>query len=412
MEDKQKNSMKHILLSAFACDPTKGSEMGNGWNWATGLAKKEFKVDCITRNIARKQIDSHVKQQNLTFHYLTLPFGLERLYGMSKAGMYIYYLMWQWCAYLLAKKLNREYNFDLVHHVTWGSIQLGSFMYKLDVPLIFGPAGGGQVAPVAFRKYFLHHWGVEEKREKISRFLLRYNPACKKMLAKARLILVSNQDTNTLVAKNGGINIKFALDAALSNEFYPRDFIKNKPKSGHLKLLWVGRLMPRKGILLLIEVMKELADVPGITLTVVGDGEMKIALLEKVSEYNLQSTIDWKGNVEFSTIRDYYNSHDAFIFTSLRDSGGVQLVEAMAFGLPVITLNLHGQSVIVNDEIGMVCDCLTPNIAIQSLKNAILEFYHYPDIVLKKGNAAHEFALKQNWEKKIGYIVDNYYSNL
>jgi hypothetical protein len=80
--------------------------------------------------------------------------------------MYLYYILWQWMAYRLAKKLNQSLGFYRAQHVSWGSIQLGSFLYRLDVPFIFGPAGGGQHAPDAFKEYFLEHWSAEEKRKK------------------------------------------------------------------------------------------------------------------------------------------------------------------------------------------------------------------------------------------------------
>src|SRR5258705_7949801 len=157
-----------ILLSAFACDPSKGSEPNHGWNWAIGLAEKSFEVHCFTREEGRPAIESHKIPANLHFHYLALPLCLEKLYYSSTAGMYLYYLLWQWAFASKAKKLHRKVQFSIAHHVTWGSTQMGSFLYKIGIPYIFGPAGGGQKAPVNFKKYFLHHWAREEKREKIA----------------------------------------------------------------------------------------------------------------------------------------------------------------------------------------------------------------------------------------------------
>ncbi len=51
--------------------------------------------------------------------------------------MYLYYILWQWNAYKQAVALHSHYNFDVVHHVTWGSLQMGSFMYKINAPIHF-----------------------------------------------------------------------------------------------------------------------------------------------------------------------------------------------------------------------------------------------------------------------------------
>ena len=401
--------MERILLSAFACDPSKGSEPANGWNWSVGLAKKGYEVHCLTRNTGRSSIESHAGTEHLYFHYVVLPFGLERLYSKGTISMYLYYLLWQWFAYKKAKVLHHQYSFSLAHHVTWGSLQMGSFLYKLRIPFVFGPAGGGQNAPESLKKYFLHHWPSEKKREKVSAYMLKYNPACKQMLKNATAVLVSNTETLLLAKSAGAKNVFLSLDATVPDSFFPEVFVPKSPVENQLKLLWVGRFMPRKGILLVLDVMKELKEYRGITLTVVGDGEMKDAFLEKIKQDQLDDTVHWKGKVPFEEVREYYASHDVFFFTSLRDSGPAQLVEAMSFGLPVVTINLHGQAMIVNEQRGILCAYDNPELAIYALKKAILSLYNRPETVEKMSQAAYDFASNQNWNKKIDTIVNEYY---
>lgn len=289
---------------------------------------------------------------------------------------------------------------------------MGSFMYKLGAPFIFGPAGGGQHAPAAFKKYFLNYWPDEEKRTKISKLMLRYNPACKTMFRRAKTIIVSNPETFEMVESSGGKHIKVALDASLPDSFFPPAKIIKKTTYGKLNLLWTGRFLPRKGVLLLLDVMNELKEYKNITLTVVGDGEMRESFLNKLQEYQLQDTVVWKGKVAFDEIKKYYESHDAFFFTSLRDSCPPQCIEAMAYGMPVITLNLHGQGFIVNDLTGIRCAATNPEIAINGLKEAILKLAHHPELVQQMSAAASDFASKQKWTEKIDTIVKLYYPKI
>jgi len=402
--------MKKVLLSAFACDPQLGSEAGYGWNWSLGLANKGFEVHCLTRELGKANIDGIIKPHNLYFHYIKLPLGLEKLYSSSRFGMYLYYLLWQLLAYNKARTLNNKLNFNIVHHVTWGSVQLGSFLYKLDIPFIFGPAGGGQISPSAFKNYFGKSWNVEEKRNKVSAFLVKYNPACRNMLKKATTVWVSNQETADLVKKIRFSEVNQTLDTALPLDFYPKNFQPKKPEKGTLKLLWVGRLMPRKGVMLLLDVMEKLKEYPGIVLTMVGDGEQRERILEAIKFKELGSIVIFKGKVPYEEVKKFYNSHDAFFFTSLRDSGAVQLVEAMAFGMPVVTINLHGQSIIVNDETGFRCPCKDPAEAIEALTNSILKLYCDSDLLGRMSLAAHKYALQQTWDQKIDTVVNQSYA--
>jgi len=400
--------MKRILLSAFACDPTRGSERSNGWSWAVGLAMKGFDVHCITREVSRSGIGTKTLPPNLKFTYVRFPLVMERLYSSDRAK-YLYYLLWQWKAYKLALAMHKVNRFDLVHHITFGSLQMGSFMYKFDIPFIFGPAGGGQMAPAAFREFFGTSWSTEETRSKVSRLLIKFNPAFRPMLKKASHVLAANEDTFRVAKSSGGVNVSLVTDVGVPDSFIPLKNIVKTPRDGQLKLLWVGGILPRKGLLLTLELMNELKGYPGITLTVVGDGPMRNECLEKLQAYALEDTVHWEGSVPFSEIGSYYSDHDVFLFTSLRESGGVQLVEAMAYGMPVITLDLHGPGLIVNETRGIKCACDTPDIAIKNLKAAVLELYRDPARVARLSEGSFRFSATQVWSHKIETIVNQFY---
>jgi glycosyltransferase involved in cell wall biosynthesis len=401
--------MKKILLSAFACDPTEGSEPGNGWNWAVGLSQQGYEVHCLTREVGRQNIQSFTKPDNLFFHYINLPFGFERLYSFSQPTMYLHYLSWQWLAYKKAKGLHEEIVFDLIHHVTWGSLQMGSFLYKIEVPFIFGPAGGGQKAPVSFKKYFLDHWKSEVKREKVSQLFLKWNPGFKNMIKKASAVLVSNNDTFELAQRYGANNVHLVFDVGLPASFFPDMLLREHNFSTSLRLLWVGRFLPRKGLLLIVEVMAKLKNYPGITLTVVGDGEMRMAFIQAVEHLGLQDQVSWMGKIPFNEVKEVYASHDVFFFTSLRDSCGAQLIEAMAYGLPVITLNLHGSGMIVDTDRGITVEVSEPNTTVNELAKAVLELYEDRSKLKVLSEGASLYAKKHTWESIFTNVTNAFY---
>src|SRR6185312_1944966 len=274
--------MKRILISAFACQPNKGSEYNINWNWAVGLAKMGFEVHCLTLRSNRPLIEKVRTPENLHFHWVELPLKLQVIHKFTQAGLYLHYILWQRLAYKKAKALHKRLNFEVAHHVGWGSIQLGSFLYKLGTPFIFGPAGGGQKAPEAFKEYFLGYWKDEVRREKLSAFLTSFAPSCKKMLGNADVVIAANPESLHLVKEMGAKNCYVSMDHGLQDDFYPENFKAKTPAPGTLKLVWVGTFMPRKGVLLNLDVMARLKDYPGITLTIVGDGAMKKEIVRKI----------------------------------------------------------------------------------------------------------------------------------
>jgi len=99
--------------------------------------------------------------------------------------------------------------------------------------------------------------------------------------------------------------------------------------------------LPRKGLALALDALAQTG--PNIRLTLVGDGLPKDKVLEMIAVRSLQNRVTWEGmRLPWMRVRDAYASHDALLFTSLRDSFGSQNLEAMSLGLPVIALNLSG----------------------------------------------------------------------
>ena len=229
------------------------------------------------------------------------------------------------------------------------------------------------------------------------------------MLKNAFAILVSNKDTEQFVRNGGAKNVYFSLDAALAKSFFPNKYIKRSPTIDNLKLLWVGRFMPRKGLLLVLETMQLLKPHTGISLTIVGDGEMREVINAKTKDLGLTEIVKFTGMVPLSEVRSYYASHDLFFITSLRDSGPAQLVEAMAFNLPIVTLDLHGQGQIVTDETGIRIPLGKPEDVIRQLADAIVSLASDSSRYQSMSKAAFEFSRKQTWDIKIADVVRNFY---
>ena len=135
--------MKTILLSAYACEPNKGSEPGVGWLWAMELSQRNFEVHVITRlnnqPAINKFFETRKKPSNLTFHYFDVPKWLS-WWKEGGRGVRTYYLLWQIGAYFFAKRLTSLFYFNIVHHVSFVTIRQPSFIVRHTI--CFGPVGG------------------------------------------------------------------------------------------------------------------------------------------------------------------------------------------------------------------------------------------------------------------------------
>ncbi len=354
--------MKKVLLSAYACSPIRGSEPGNGWSWALNLALQGFEVWCLTNAEDKDVIQEELKRlglPNLNIVFVELGMNLDKaLLNASSKTIYLHYYLWRKKAARVALELHKKMNFDVAHHVTYGSFQQGTFLWKLkNTRIIFGPVGGGQEAMPAFKEYFGQAWKIERLRSLISKWSIKFSNNLKNTVTRSHHILVTNQDTANIVQKiktGQNDNVHLILDNAIPLSMQHIDYIERKPGK-QLNLLWVGRMLPRKGLNLILHALSLVPEDVDYTFTIVGGGEMYQFLDGWIQQYKLDpKRLRILGQIPFNEVIRHYKQADVFIFCSLRDSCPARrLNEAMAFRLPVITLDIHGSSLAVSHECGI-----------------------------------------------------------
>ncbi|GAB3702601.1 hypothetical protein GCM10027592_32180 [Spirosoma flavus] len=404
--------MKKVLISAYACIPDRGSEEGNGWYYSSLVSQQGYQVWCLTRELGKSSIEQKLRSTplpNLKFVFVTVPRWVDRAYNWGMIGMYFHYIYWQWAAWQQARQLAENHTFDLVHHVSYTSLQLGSFLYKLNRPFIYGPVGGGQEAPSSMRRYFKQYWWKEQLRSAISELMLRFNPGCYESVRRAKYVLVRNEDTRQMVNRLGRVNNVEKESGGVGQHFMPSSPISRSPRNT-MELVWVGRLMPRKALELSLHGLSKVDAQLPVHLTIVGDGKMGKYVPEYIATYKLENRVTWAGKVSFDQVTNYYRNADVFLFTSLRDTQPAQLLEAMAYSLPVITLDLHGQADMVSLQTGIRVPVSEPETVAAGLARAIEWMYQNEEQRLEMGLNAFQFARQQNWPSKVGHIIRKYYS--
>ena len=146
---------KRILISAYGCEPFRGSEAGVGWNWVLQMAKSN-ELHIITRKNDREKIEKNIPEKlkdNLNFYYYDTCKLLQKVKKKEKR-LYIYYFFWQIGIIKIIKKLKKKIKFDYSMHLTFGSLWMPTFLPFFDIPFIWGPIGGGDGVPKAYIKNF------------------------------------------------------------------------------------------------------------------------------------------------------------------------------------------------------------------------------------------------------------------
>jgi len=371
-----------VLLSAYACEPNKGSEPCVGWNWALEIARLGHKVWVLTRANNQPSIDSKYlslpEKKNINFLYYDFPHWAN-WWKKGQRGIHLYYFLWQLGAYRLAKKIHRKENFSLVHHITFGMIRFSSFMWMLRIPYIFGPVGGGETAPWKLRFGYPIKGLILDMVRDILNFLTKFDIITIMNIRNANEIYVKTPATMNMIQKKYQKKIKLQIEIGIKSKSNHVKFFSASYQP--IRLIYVGRFIYWKGMHLGLLAFKMLSKLDsGVRLTMVGKGPDENNWRKLVSKLDIEDKVNWRGWISHPKLKDLYSEHDALLFPSLHDSSGNVVLEALSHSLPVVCLKLGGPGLIVDSSCGYAIPAknYSKALVVEKLADALIEFnYDY-----------------------------------
>jgi glycosyltransferase involved in cell wall biosynthesis len=179
-----------------------------------------------------------------------------------------------------------------------------------------------------------------------------------------------------------------------------------------LRLLFVGRLVERKGVHVLLDALARLPEEPPLRLDVVGSGPEREALERRARALGLTERVTFPGFVPSEALEHRLWCCDALVLPAVTDAKGdveglgVVLLEAMAFGKPVIASAAGGIVHIVRDrENGRLVPPGDP----AALAAAIEEYARDPALVRRLGaRARRDVDERFSWEVILDAIENVY----
>jgi glycogen(starch) synthase len=161
-------------------------------------------------------------------------------------------------------------------------------------------------------------------------------------------------------------------------------------------ILFVGNLIPRKGLHYLIEAAKHVTKESKETkFVVVGDGPLRNHLVLYSEEQGVADNFVFLGDVPEAMLHSLYNCADVFASPSIQEGQGISLLEAQATAKPVVAFDISAiGEVVKNKETGLL---VKPDS--YELANAILQLLSDRSLREKMGRSGREFVSKNfSWK--------------
>lgn len=398
----------NVLLSAYACEPNRGSEPGVGWEWATRLSKIH-NVTVITRRNNRRLIEdklaSSERFDDLRFIYLDLPNFFLLLKKIGILPIPIYYIIWQLAARIAIVGQTR--NYDLIHHVTFNGFRFPGAWWFTGTSVVLGPLGGGSIVSSVYRRCFGKRWLSEWLRGLSVRFW-KANPWTLGSLLSADAVIAVGEEMGKKFASIG-VNSDLMLETAVPLDLESEQEIQAVDLKKNFML--VGNLEPWKAWQIALQAFaKAIRDgMIGQKLIVVGSGS------QLQDAQTLAETLDISDHVEFTgfLIRNEVWSKvrcsRGLIFSSVRDTSGNVALEAMALRCPVICFQHQGVAWMTNDECAYRIKPDNWDASVAGFSKAIKELAINDELVSRMGTAGRQRSLAEfSWDAKIQQILKVY----
>jgi glycosyltransferase involved in cell wall biosynthesis len=390
------NDRYKIFISAYACEPNLGSEIGVGWHWVLEMSHY-FDLWVLTRESNRHTIELWIKEhpefQGIHFLYFDLP-KWARFWKKGMRGVRVYYNIWQYCTNCIVKRTMRKNNIHMFHHLTYGNVLWKVSSYGQKQFFIWGPVGGLETIPEEYSCHYNKKSQFIERVRRTTVFMAKYSYGFRQRCKNANLILCKTDITRN------GIPKKFAAKAILFTDV-AADRIPAMASSSIEKeiteLITVGRLDAWRGFDLIIEAVAQAIKMnSNIHLTIVGKGQDKKRIEELIRKNDLEASVTLTGNVSVETYKKLMSDADVVINASLKEGAVTVSFDSMAMGKPLICLDTTGYTRYFTNDYSILIPRTGRKEVIEDIKKGILKLTDFKNRQML-GRKALEASSEFSW---------------
>lgn len=389
-----------IFVSAYACEPELGSEIGVGWHWVLEMSKY-FELWVLTRQSNKNSIETWIKQQhkkyNIHFIYFDLPKAL-RFWKKGMRGVRTYYTIWQKLTNRIVKKTMEENNIDIYHLLTYGNSLWPASSYGMKKFFVWGPTGGVDTIPAEYSKHYDTKSRMIEFIRRVVVKTLSLNHGFQKRCKNANLIFCKSYNMYNAIPEKYREKAMLFTDVAV--ELRKVNITSERENDGIVKYIVVGKLDAWRGFDVLIEAFAKAYTInPNIELEIVGKGSDENRIKKLIEKNQMKDVIHMAGKVNMDEYFAKMNQADVIVNSSLKEGAVTVAFDSMAVSKPLICVDTGGYTRYFSNEYAIKLDRGRRQKLIDDMIEAIL---HMTDKEIREiyGRKAHKAGMEYTWEFK------------
>lgn len=400
-----------ILLAAYQCGPEMGSVSQIGWEWYSRLAARTpvTLITHVRNRTAIRQAGGPCPGSEVIFidtewfagplYHLAVclfPQSQHAAFLLSSLDFFIYDRL---AERQVRRRLAQGERWDLVHAVTPVSPVAATCLHRLGLPLVLGPWNGGLSTPAAFAEVMRQDASWLYPLRHLGRLADYWLGATR----KAAVILTATQATRAALPGAALPRCVSMLENGVDLEVFTPTPWPTAPSSAEPpRVVFIGRLVPFKGLPFLLRAIAQVHHEFPVQLTVFGDGPLAHDWRQHATDLGIAQCVTFRGHSAVAAITDQLQRSHVLCLPSVRESGGAVLLEAMACARPVIAVAFGGPAEIVDDSVGRAVPPTGPEEVSEALAHALRDIVHNPQAWRRRGEEGRRRAERYyGWNSKI-----------
>lgn len=411
--------MKNILVLAYQLSPTKGSEYSVAWNYVTRMSKYNhltvlYGVSGIHLGDC-DEMEGFAETKglpNVTFvcvkpNKWTNALNWCNCHNIMNYTFYFAYQAWQKQVYKKVKKIIKHEKFDLIHFVGPIGYREPGYLWKLNLPYMWGPIGGANKASailltkspaLAKFKFSFRNFANELQ--------LKYLLRLKKALAKTDLLLTAMSENQKIFKSRFNKDSIYLPENSISTEI-KLNTSKFKDCTNY-HIVSIGSLVAGKTVNILLEALALVKHKEKIIVDIVGNGPERQTLETLAKKLQLQNLINWHGQLPRNKAVELFNNAHLHVITSAKEGNPTTIWEAMSYGVPTISFDHCGMHDTICERCGIRIPIHSYDQCVADLAIEIDKLLEHPERFEQLANGTIECAQKFTWDAREEFLLNCY----
>lgn len=327
--------------------------------------------------------------------------------GWFTYSFYLAYRAWHVEAGQVARALVRESEFDVIHYLGPIGYREPGTLWKLDIPYVWGPIGGAPNLPTSLAAALPPSGRIKLGFRAIANWLqLRCSLRVRRALNRADVLLTATTENQSIFERVHGVPSHYLPENGVVGEVRLNTG-KFEPMAP-IRLIWIGTIEARKALKILVDAFARMRAPEFFEVHVVGDGLLRAELQKDLVAIGMSDRFVWHGQVNRSIVQRLLESTHLNVITSVSEGNPTTIWEAMAYGVPTLTIDHCGMRDTVHDQTGFKVPIGPYDTVVQGFANHLDALTETPYLLREMADRVVQEANSYHWRHRPTFWLARY----